>query len=213
MVYFCQPEGCVSVGPRRTGAAIRDASSFVFTLTDKDSGKTRFGICVNFYRPIEKNTVSGTANVSASRRGRTSTFRRESWRKSMEKSSDSAFSRQAIFRLNLSFNNFYVHLNINFNNFSATTGVVTLRLATQIVIVPVAETPIHQLVTIMVCRAPVWAWFLQVQTLNLAAVIRRHREHLGKGPKYVIIPWHRYVYYRIIHSSRYSGNVYSFWRN
>lgn len=157
MVYFCQPEGCVSVGPRRTGAAIRDASSFVFTLTDKDSGKTRFGICVNFYRPIEKNTVPGAANVSASRRGRTSTFRRESWRKSMEKSSDSAFSRQAIFLLNLLFNSFYVRLNINFNNFSATTGVVTLRLATQIVIVPVAETPIHQLVTIMACKAPVWA--------------------------------------------------------
>lgn len=36
MVYFCQPEGCVSVGPKRT--ALRDASSFVFTLTDKDSG-------------------------------------------------------------------------------------------------------------------------------------------------------------------------------
>lgn len=36
MVYFCQPEGCVS-GSRRTGAAaaVRDATSFVFTLTDK----------------------------------------------------------------------------------------------------------------------------------------------------------------------------------
>lgn len=41
MVYFCQPEGCISVGPRRTGTAIRDASSFVFTLTDKDSGVLR----------------------------------------------------------------------------------------------------------------------------------------------------------------------------
>lgn len=37
MVYFCQPEGCVSVGPRRT--ALREATSFVFTLTEKDSGK------------------------------------------------------------------------------------------------------------------------------------------------------------------------------
>jgi len=36
MVYFCQPEGCVSVGPRRT--ALREATSFVFTLTEKDSG-------------------------------------------------------------------------------------------------------------------------------------------------------------------------------
>lgn len=92
MVYFCQPEGCVSVGPKRTGAAIRDATSFVFTLTDKDSGKTRFGICVNFYRPIEKiNPVP--SGITASKKNKTSTFRRESWRKSMEKSSDSAFSR------------------------------------------------------------------------------------------------------------------------
>ncbi|VEN60553.1 unnamed protein product [Callosobruchus maculatus] len=86
MVYFCQPEGCSSVGPKRT--ALREASSFVFTLTDKDSGKTRYGICVNFYRPIEKCTVSagltkGRANTS---------LRRDSWRKSLEKSSDSAFS-------------------------------------------------------------------------------------------------------------------------
>nr|CAI5837230.1 unnamed protein product [Callosobruchus analis] len=86
MVYFCQPEGCSSVGTKRT--ALREASSFVFTLTDKDSGKTRYGICVNFYRPIEKCTASagltkGRANTS---------LRRDSWRKSLEKSSDSAFS-------------------------------------------------------------------------------------------------------------------------
>ncbi|XP_050509889.1 MAP kinase-activating death domain protein isoform X3 [Diabrotica virgifera virgifera] len=86
MVYFCQPEGCSSVGPRRT--ALREASSFVFTLTDKDSGKTRYGICVNFYRPIEKTP----ANLNVGK-GRTNTnLRRDSWRKSMEKSSDSAFS-------------------------------------------------------------------------------------------------------------------------
>jgi hypothetical protein len=97
MVYFCQPEGCNSVGPRRTGTAIRDASSFVFKLTDKDSGKTRYGICVNFYRPIEKSTpgpTGGGGGATGSRRGRSSTLRRESWRKSMDKSSDSAFSRQ-----------------------------------------------------------------------------------------------------------------------
>ncbi|XP_046803030.1 MAP kinase-activating death domain protein [Lucilia cuprina] len=100
MVYFCQPEGCTSVGPRRTGSAIRDMTSFVFALTDKDSGKTRYGICVNFYRPVEKHTPSvekaQTHNVAAtaqSTRGRrSSAFRRESWRKSMERSSDSAFS-------------------------------------------------------------------------------------------------------------------------
>ncbi|XP_065336490.1 MAP kinase-activating death domain protein isoform X6 [Cloeon dipterum] len=88
MVYFCQPEGCVSVGPRRT--ALREATSFVFTLTEKDSGKSRYGICVNFYRPIER---AGAPGLAGSGRGdRSSTFRRESWRKSMEKSTDSAFS-------------------------------------------------------------------------------------------------------------------------
>ncbi|GJQ84730.1 hypothetical protein Trydic_g21135 [Trypoxylus dichotomus] len=86
MVYFCQPEGCSSVGPKRT--ALREASSFVFMLTDKDSGKTRYGICVNFYRPIER----GPANSAVAGRRGSSTLRRDSWRKSMEKSSDSAFS-------------------------------------------------------------------------------------------------------------------------
>ncbi|XP_024084924.1 MAP kinase-activating death domain protein isoform X2 [Cimex lectularius] len=83
MVYFCQPEGCVSVGPKRT--ALRDATSFVFTLTEKDSGKCRYGICVNFYRPIDR-PGAGTSQR------RDMHLRRESWRKSMEKSSDSAFS-------------------------------------------------------------------------------------------------------------------------
>lgn len=91
MVYFCQPEGCSSVGPRRQ--ALRDATSFVFALTDKDSGKTRYGICVNFYRPVERAPGACPTNTGGNRRDRSSTFRRESWRKSMEKSSDSAFSR------------------------------------------------------------------------------------------------------------------------
>ncbi|XP_034242501.1 MAP kinase-activating death domain protein isoform X3 [Thrips palmi] len=85
VVYFCQPEGCVSVGPRRTTR--REANSFTFTMTDKDSGKCRYGICVNFYRPVERVAVGGVGG-----RRHSSTFRRESWRKSMEKSSDSAFS-------------------------------------------------------------------------------------------------------------------------
>lgn len=102
MVYFCQPEGCMSVGPRRTGTAIREATSFVFTLTDKDSGKTRYGVCVNFYRPVEKYvpTTSGVPNAASgtlAKRARNSALRRESWRKSMDKSSDSAFSRQVKF--------------------------------------------------------------------------------------------------------------------
>ncbi|XP_012580787.1 PREDICTED: MAP kinase-activating death domain protein isoform X5 [Condylura cristata] len=52
VVFFCQPEGCLSVRQRRT--SLRDDTSFVFTLTDKDSGVTRYGICVNFYRSFQK---------------------------------------------------------------------------------------------------------------------------------------------------------------
>ncbi|XP_031781606.1 MAP kinase-activating death domain protein isoform X3 [Nasonia vitripennis] len=90
MVYFCQPEGCSSVGPKRT--ALRDSTSFTFTLTDKDSGKTRYGICVNFYRPVERTGGNGAAGIGFRRDKQNTNFRRESWRKSMEKSSDSAFS-------------------------------------------------------------------------------------------------------------------------
>lgn len=46
-------------------------------------GKTRYGICINFYRAVERATATGPQRV----------LRRDSWRKSMEKSSDSAFSR------------------------------------------------------------------------------------------------------------------------
>ncbi|KAJ8675676.1 hypothetical protein QAD02_011462 [Eretmocerus hayati] len=90
MVYFCQPEGCSSLGPKRS--ALREATSFTFTLTDKDSGKTRYGICVNFYRPVEKPGANGGTPQGFRRDKQNTTFRRESWRKSMEKSSDSAFS-------------------------------------------------------------------------------------------------------------------------
>ena len=52
VVFFCQPEGCISVGPKRM--TLRESTSFVFTLTEKDTGRMRYGICVNFYRPFER---------------------------------------------------------------------------------------------------------------------------------------------------------------
>ncbi|XP_028257351.1 MAP kinase-activating death domain protein isoform X7 [Parambassis ranga] len=52
VVFFCQPEGCLSIRQRRV--SLRDDSSFVFTLTDKDSGLTRYGICINFYRSFQR---------------------------------------------------------------------------------------------------------------------------------------------------------------
>ncbi|CAG0888292.1 unnamed protein product [Cyprideis torosa] len=118
VVYFCQPEGCVSVGPKRnigrdstsfvfcltdkdTGELKepegcvsvgpkrnigRDSTSFVFCLTDKDTGKVRFGVCLNFYRPVERLFPSN------GNRGRGPSSKRDAWRKSLDKSSDSAFS-------------------------------------------------------------------------------------------------------------------------
>uniref|UniRef100_A0A8B9RMZ0 MAP kinase-activating death domain protein n=1 Tax=Astyanax mexicanus TaxID=7994 RepID=A0A8B9RMZ0_ASTMX len=53
VVFFCQPEGCLSIRQRRV--SLRDDSSFVFALTDKDSGITRYGICVNFYRSFQRD--------------------------------------------------------------------------------------------------------------------------------------------------------------
>lgn len=60
VVFFCQPEGCISVGPRRM--SLRETNSFVFALTDKDSSRTRYGICVNFYRQVEKRSPSVTSH-------------------------------------------------------------------------------------------------------------------------------------------------------
>ncbi|XP_038663199.1 MAP kinase-activating death domain protein isoform X9 [Scyliorhinus canicula] len=54
VVFFCQPEGCLSVRQKRT--SLRDDSSFVFTLTDKDSGVIRYGVCLNFYRSFQKRS-------------------------------------------------------------------------------------------------------------------------------------------------------------
>ncbi|RWS05737.1 MAP kinase-activating death domain protein-like protein [Dinothrombium tinctorium] len=57
VVFFCQPEGCTSLGPRRM--SLREVNSFVFALTEKDANRVRYGICVNFYRPIEKRSSIG----------------------------------------------------------------------------------------------------------------------------------------------------------
>lgn len=56
VIFFCQPEGCISEGPKRT--SLRETTPFVFTLTEKDSGIVRYGICVNFFRPFERKTHS-----------------------------------------------------------------------------------------------------------------------------------------------------------
>nr|KAF6343145.1 MAP kinase activating death domain [Pipistrellus kuhlii] len=68
VVFFCQPEGCLSVRQRRM--SLRDDISFVFTLTDKDTGVTRYGICVNFYRSFQKRMPKEKGEAGAGSRGK-----------------------------------------------------------------------------------------------------------------------------------------------
>ncbi|XP_062949062.1 MAP kinase-activating death domain protein isoform X7 [Cynocephalus volans] len=71
VVFFCQPEGCLSVRQRRM--SLRDDTSFVFTLTDKDTGVTRYGICVNFYRSFQKRMPKEKGGGGAGSRGKEGT--------------------------------------------------------------------------------------------------------------------------------------------
>ncbi|KAM3856107.1 MAP kinase-activating death domain protein isoform 4-T5 [Vipera latastei] len=94
VVFFCQPEGCLSVRQKRM--SLRDDTSFVFTLTDKDTGITRYGICVNFYRSFqkriskEKGEGSGGHRIrdgpKASKSGDASTVQEERANESLESS-------------------------------------------------------------------------------------------------------------------------------
>nr|XP_006135428.1 MAP kinase-activating death domain protein isoform X25 [Pelodiscus sinensis] len=68
VVFFCQPEGCLSVRQKRM--SLRDDTSFVFTLTDKDTGLIRYGICVNFYRSFQKRMPKEKAEGTGGHRVR-----------------------------------------------------------------------------------------------------------------------------------------------
>ncbi|XP_062824054.1 MAP kinase-activating death domain protein isoform X33 [Anolis carolinensis] len=68
VVFFCQPEGCLSVRQKRM--SLRDDTSFVFALTDKDTGVTRYGICVNFYRSFQKRLPKEKGDGSGGHRVR-----------------------------------------------------------------------------------------------------------------------------------------------
>ncbi|XP_037992992.1 MAP kinase-activating death domain protein isoform X33 [Motacilla alba alba] len=68
VVFFCQPEGCLSVRQKRM--SFRDDTSFVFTLTDKDTGVTRYGICVNFYRSFQKRVPKEKGEGAGGHRAR-----------------------------------------------------------------------------------------------------------------------------------------------
>uniref|UniRef100_A0A8B9MQL8 MAP kinase-activating death domain protein n=1 Tax=Accipiter nisus TaxID=211598 RepID=A0A8B9MQL8_9AVES len=68
VVFFCQPEGCLSVRQKRM--SFRDDTSFVFTLTDKDTGVIRYGICVNFYRSFQKRVPKEKGESTGTHRAR-----------------------------------------------------------------------------------------------------------------------------------------------
>jgi hypothetical protein len=53
VTYFCQPEGCLNhiVSSKAEKNLLKTKlTSFIFTLTEKDSARVRYGICINFYR-------------------------------------------------------------------------------------------------------------------------------------------------------------------
>lgn len=54
VIFFCQPEGCINASHQRTG--LQQVTSFIFTLTEKDSNRQRFGVCINFYRRFPRRT-------------------------------------------------------------------------------------------------------------------------------------------------------------
>ncbi|CAH8590757.1 unnamed protein product [Schistosoma bovis] len=65
--FFCQPEGCINTSSNTFPIKSLDnnldgikSMTFLFSLTDKDSSKTRYGICTNFFRPVNLRSVSKT---------------------------------------------------------------------------------------------------------------------------------------------------------
>lgn len=61
--FFCQPEGCTTIGAKHM--SFRDRQSFVFALTDKDSGLRRYGTCLNFYRPFKRKYLNNKNRLSS----------------------------------------------------------------------------------------------------------------------------------------------------
>ena len=78
VVFFCQPEGCSTVSKK---FSLREANSFVFTLTEKDTGQVRYGVCVNVYRPctnfIHKEGNEAKDNTAKRKRSKASRSKRE----------------------------------------------------------------------------------------------------------------------------------------
>ena len=77
IVYFCQPEGCYNTSsrsfildPRHSGGRLpKDIKMefFTFMLTDKESNIARFGVCLNFLRPIGSRKSMNSTSTSRRR--------------------------------------------------------------------------------------------------------------------------------------------------
>ncbi|CAL2052823.1 unnamed protein product [Caenorhabditis brenneri] len=56
VTVFCQPEGCTTTSVRLRKSNRSDPQFFVFMLTEKDSAKIRYGICLNFYQSFDRRS-------------------------------------------------------------------------------------------------------------------------------------------------------------
>lgn len=56
VVFFCQPDGCY-LSRLAPAESAQQQKLFVFCLTEKDSNKRRFGVCLNFFRPCRPAEV------------------------------------------------------------------------------------------------------------------------------------------------------------
>lgn len=65
VVFFCQPEGCFFLKSKRS--AVREINTFVFTLMEKDTSRIRYGVVLNFYRPIERKKLNTGSDCHSSR--------------------------------------------------------------------------------------------------------------------------------------------------
>ncbi|VDM59907.1 unnamed protein product [Angiostrongylus costaricensis] len=70
VTVFCQPEGCVTINAHSRRGQSRDPQFFVFMLTEKDSAKIRYGVCLNFYQCSEKRILNADRKASRTECGK-----------------------------------------------------------------------------------------------------------------------------------------------
>ncbi|CAJ0563972.1 unnamed protein product, partial [Mesorhabditis spiculigera] len=67
VTVFCQPEGCPTISYSNRERRAKDTQFFVFMLTEKDTSKIRYGVCLNFFQSCERRTADGPANKTKKR--------------------------------------------------------------------------------------------------------------------------------------------------